>query len=161
MPLSRQLYGECLRVLEESSTSKRVVTRGPETAFSEPIVWESILLTVHFLCVVHAVQKEWPFEKLAQKWRARRSQRSRTTAPPAPLLTETSKALQALENDLRNEVIRPIESQIEAARKAVNQVFAEYSGTQQLPPEAASQIVSTVAKALKERGPDAGRSATN
>jgi hypothetical protein len=149
MDLSARLYQECSCVLGRRSVTPHLRTRGFGGTLAEPVVWESILLTVHFLCVVHAVHERNAFRRLAGLWHARRG--SKATPPnPDPLLNETSKALQALELELHKEVIRPLENQIEAARESVHQLLVGYAGSKVLPTEAASQIVSRIAETLQE-----------
>ncbi len=147
--LSARLYQECSEVLRQRAAPQPVRTRGFSTTIAEPVVWESILLTVHFLCVVHALHERNVFRRLADRWHARRDRKVMRPSPD-PLVDETSKALIELENDLHKTVIKPLESQIEAARAAVHQVLAGYAGARQLPPEVASQFVRRVAETLQE-----------
>lgn len=149
MELSERLYQECSCVLRTSPTARHVRTRGPGTVLMNPLIWESILLTIHFLCVVHAVHERDTFRRLAELWRARRHRNEKPLSPD-PLMIETSEALQTLENELQQRVIRPLQDQIEAARGAVHQILVTYGGAKGLPSDAASQIVSKVVETLEE-----------
>jgi hypothetical protein len=146
MELAERLYRDGSDVLAASS-SPRVRKRGVEGAL-DPLVWESVLLGVHFLCVVHALHERDVFKRLADSWHKIVKQ------PHGPdierLQRETSDALTKLEGQLCDGVIKPFESQIDAARRAVHEILIGYVGAAGFPPSAASEIVSRVVSTLDE-----------
>jgi len=150
MDLSEELYGDCFDILRHFPQDRVIRTRGPSAVLTEPLIWETVLMTVHFLCVVHALHDRDAFSRLAEFWRARRKQIAKLSASD-PLVMETNQALKSLEDELHQEVIRPLQDQIEEAREAVHEILSSYAGTGKFPPETASEIVSAITATLQER----------
>lgn len=144
--LAEQLYGDCSKVL--ARTAQRAPrTRGGGMVPTDPQVWEAVLLTVHSLCVVHAVLETGVIKKLkelAGSWRrlGQRGGVGRTELRKAE--EETTEILGKLERDLRDGVVKPLASQLDAAEEAIHHILMGF------PPGAAQEIAETVAARLRE-----------
>ena len=147
MNLSEQIYAKCSHNLESEPGS---ATRSGGAFIPEPLIWESILLSVHFLCVLHAVHEREPFRRLAELWRARRAKKAKIETAD-PLRAETDQAFQELENQLQNQVIQPLYDQIETAKTAVHKILSSYDRAAMLPPATAEQIVSAVVDTVRAK----------